>query len=414
MIKRKLINALFAFFISTTIVQTGFAQAGSLDATFGGTGFVTTSFAVRSFAKAVEVANDGTTYVAGNITNPSGLGSILVMRYLSNGSLDTSFGGTGYVITNLVETTAIQSLALQSDGKILVAGHISVFDALVVRYNPNGTLDSTFGIGGVARINLGNYESASSVLVAPDGSIYVAGSTRTDSTADIFIAKLKTDGWFDYSFGWGGFIVTSLGVYDYPGKIALQSDGKIVATGRYSEGLVTKMFVARYESFGFLDSTFDYDGTAKYTKAKESQGNDVKVQNDGKIVVSGSIYNGIGDYLSVFRYNPDGSLDSTFGTLGTTRLTTTRTGFATALEIQSDGKIVAAGSGTIAGSRDFVTARFLANGSPDTSFGIGGNTWLGLGGDETSFDVAINRSNGKITVVGYGSSQSVTARYLGF
>jgi uncharacterized delta-60 repeat protein len=411
MIKRKLIKVLFAFFIATTIVQIGFAQAGSLDPTFGGTGIVTTGFAVRGFAKAVEVTKDGTTYVAGSIASPSHTRDILVMRYLSNGSLDTSFGGTGYVITNLGDRSVAYSLAVQNDGKILVAGSIASVDSLVVRYNPNGTLDSTFGIGGVNRIDFGNYDGANSVVVAPDGSIYVGGYTATSATSDIYVAKLNANGWFDPYFGWGGYIVTSISVDDYLGKLTLQSDGKIVATGRQSEGLATKMFIVRYGSFGFLDPTFDGDGIATYRNAKESIGDDVKVQNDGKIVVSGLIYNGIGDYLSLFRYNPDGSLDSTFGTGGATRLTTTGTGNPTALEIQSDGKIVVAGTANIAGSRDFITARFLANGSLDTGFAGRGYTTFDLGLDEFAFDLAINRLNRKITVVGWGSSQSITARY---
>jgi uncharacterized delta-60 repeat protein len=414
MIKQKLTKAFFTFFIAATIVQIGFAQAGNLDTTFGGTGIVTTSFAVRSFAQAVEVTKDGTTYVAGSIRSPLHTRDILVMRYLSNGSLDTSFGGAGYVITNFGEHSAAHSLAVQNDGKILVAGSIAAVDSIVVRYNPNGTLDSTFGIGGFTRINLGNNDGADSVLVAPDASIYVGGYTATDTTADIFVAKLTANGWFDSSFGWGGYIVTSIGIDDYIGKIALQADGKIVATGRQSEGSTSKMFVVRYGSFGFLDSTFDGDGIATYRNAKESIGDDVKIQNDGKIVVSGHLYDGIGDYLSVFRYNSDGSLDSTFGTGGATRLTTLTTGSKAALEVQSDGKIVAAGSVIIAGGRDFVTARFLPNGSLDTSFAGRGYTTFDLGANELAFDLAINRSSRKITVVGWGSSQSITARYIGF
>jgi uncharacterized delta-60 repeat protein len=414
MIKRKLINALLAFFIATTIVQTGFAQAGSLDTTFRVSGIVTTSFADRSYATAVEVTNDGKTYVVGPLRNPSHVFDILVIRYLSNGLLDTSFGGTGYVITNLGEYSTAYSLAVQNDGKILVVGTVSRDNAIVLRYNPNGTLDYTFGIGGGTRIDTGSYTVAKSVLVAPDGNIYVGGDMFIGSTTGIFVAKLNANGRFDPYFGLGGYIATAIERYSTVGKIAIQPDGKIVVTGDAFIGSIARMFVARYGIFGVLDSTFDGDGIAIYNNAKLSKGNDIKVQNDGKIVISGNIYNGIGTYLSVFRYNTDGSLDSTFGTGGASSFPIDKTGNTASLEIQSDGNIVVAGSDTIATVRDFLIVRFLANGSLDTSFGIDGYRWLDLGGAEVAWDVAINRVSRKITVVGNGSYVAITARFHGF
>jgi uncharacterized delta-60 repeat protein len=313
---------------------------------------------------------------------------------LAAGMLDATFGVGGRVITDFGEVLgSVQSVAAQSDGKIVVAGSIwdqpfSFVDWIVARYNSNGTLDATFGVGGKAITDLGQRQLVSGLVLQNDGKIVVVGTTREDgSDIDFALARYNVDGTLDSTFGDGGKVVTDFGgLDDRIYSVALQSDGKIIIAGD-SGGHV----VARYNTDGTLDSSFDGDGVLPAFVSS-----DVAVQSDGKIVVAGA---GI-DYWALARYNADASLDTSFDGDGT--VTTAADGtfpFFGDVALQHDGKIIVAGAYTFS-NPSFAVARYNPDGTLDSSFDGDGwvTTRIGTTND-FPHGVAV-QSNGKIVVAG--------------
>ena len=185
------------------------------------------------------------------------------------------------------------------------------------------------------------------MIVQPDGKIVVAGNSYNGTHYDFAVVRYSADGSRDSSFNGNGKVTTDFdGSDDYGSSVAVQGDGKIVVAGSSGAGSNHKFAVARYNSNGSLDTTFN--STGKVTTSIDingAYGASVAVQSDGKIVVAGSSGSYPNDDLALVRYNPNGSLDTTFNGIG--KVTTSfvgRTGSrAASLTIQGDGNIVAAG-----------------------------------------------------------------------
>jgi uncharacterized delta-60 repeat protein len=336
---------------------------GSLDTSFDGDGKVTTDFAAGADeALAVAIQADGK-IVAGGSAAISGVDFALT-RYNSDGSLDPTFEGDGRVTERYgFGSSQIRGLAIQGDGKIVAAGYGSAMqrDFFLVRFLPNGSIDPTFsGDGRVTFLGFGpppNQHEAHSVAIQADGKIVAAGCTNCSSSAGNFaLVRLNPDGSLDGTFDGDAKAITDFGGNNDDARaVALQTDGKIVAAGSASGGLVFAL--ARYNADGSLDMGFDSDGKVTTNFASGDQARDVAIQPDGKIVAAGLAcgfcFPEARDF-GVARYNADGSLDTTFS--GDGKVTTdfgfaNELAFATAL--QSDGKIVAAGvaGGTFALAR---------------------------------------------------------------
>jgi uncharacterized delta-60 repeat protein len=331
-------------------------------------------------------------------------------------SLDSTFGIGGKVFTHFEPYGAqasVNSIVLQSDGKIVVAGsresHYGVdnIDILLSRYNSNGTLDNTFGIGGKVVTDINSADDyACSVTIQADDKIVVAGTTG----ADFALLRYNSNGSLDNTFGIGGIVKTDLGGdYDYGRSVAIQTDGKIVVAGENGPDFA----LARYKSNGTLDSTFDYDGkvTTNFVNTYDG-GYSVVIQSDGKIIVTGASWNGISQHFALARYNNDGSLDNAFGTSG--KVITVIGGLpetqsaATSVLLQSDGKIIAAGyylppSTDLSDSYSrFAVARYNNNGSLDTTFDSDGIVITPFGTKDAFGLSAAIQSDGKIIVTGFG------------
>lgn len=241
--------SLLIFSILLIACQQAAAQAGHLDPTFGNGGIVTTDFGNQqgssnvATANAVTIQPDGKIVVVGGVPSHTGFPVPAVARYNTNGSLDTSFGTGGIVVTPSLEDVPLTSITLQADGKIIaVAGG---FTAYVIRYTSSGVLDSTFGTGGIVTLNEINGPSASGVLVQPDGKILVA---------DRELFRLLSDGQFDTSFGTGGPARTA----GYPATaLALLPNGEILVASSFAG---TSGFISQYNSNGSLDTTFGIGG----------------------------------------------------------------------------------------------------------------------------------------------------------
>ncbi|GKS68322.1 hypothetical protein W03_03260 [Nitrosomonas sp. PY1] len=289
---------------------------GSPDASFGGgDGIVTTDISSDDTATTVVVQGDGKILVGG-YTNGAGV-DFMVARYQADGSLDTSFGSNGIVTTSFGGSASdtINHMIVQPDGKIVVAGGGGNYDLMIVRYNSDGSLDTSFGTGGqvATNVNILNVESFTGLVIQSDGKLVACGYSGNE----MVLARYNTDGSPDTSLGGTGIVVTTLG----PGAgsgcgLALQSDGKMVAVGYTDTGSNNDVAVVRYNSDGTLDTSFG-GGDGVVTTAigsGEDEGLAVAIQSDGKIVVSGKSWNGTDYDIVLLRYNTDGSLDSRFGT----------------------------------------------------------------------------------------------------
>jgi uncharacterized delta-60 repeat protein len=259
------------------------------------------------------------------------------------------------------------SVAIQADGKIVVAGTSAIgfaYDFAVVRYNSDGSLDTTFnGTGKVITDIGGTNDQGFSVAIQADGKIVVAGLSAINSLNDFAIVRYNSDGSLDTSFNGTGKVTTPIGSGDDMAfSVALQDDGKIIAAGQSLTGSYYDFAVVRYNSDGSLDTSFN--GTGKVTTAigsADDHGNCVAIQGDGKIVVAGTSFIGSSNDFAVVRYNSDGSLDAAFN--GTGKVTTDITGldYASSVALQGDGKIVVAGGTSDGSNYDFALVRYLGS-----------------------------------------------------
>lgn len=384
------LSLLVGFFIATSAL----ALPGDLDVSFGGgDGIVTTAPGpYDSAALDVLLQNDGKILVVGN-----GPEFVVLARYLADGRLDNSFGLGGIVTTPIVWSNYEDIAALQSDGKIVVVGY-GADRVVLARYRGDGTPDPDFGSAGIVATAIeADISCMSSLALQADGKIVVA----VDRGSDLVVARYTTAGFLDASFGAGGMTSTILGDgYSSGTSIKVQDDGKIVVLGGTSLFTLT-----RYTSAGDPDATFGVGGmvSTDIDSALWGFGEDVVLQPDGRIITVG--FASIGDSVQelqivLARYHADGSLDPTFGTNGIVMMAGIDAE-AYAVALQQDGKVVVAGYA----DPGFMVARYTPAGNLDASFGNGGYIATSVGGYSWADGVAI-QEDGKVVVAGMGSDDS--------
>jgi len=335
---------------------------GTLDAAFGHGGKVTTPISnVRDVAKALVVQPDGKLIAAGHCYH-AGEDDFCLARYHTNGTLDTTFGNGGNVITSVGTNKDIaNAMVLQTDGKIVLAGYCYMGnnDFCLARYNANGSLDTTFDHDGKVTTPIGSADDqVNALILQSDGKLIAAGMCQSGAY-DFCLARYNNDGSLDITFGNAGKVITSMSTnHDQINALVLQSDGKLIAAGMCQIGTYD-FCLARYNMDGSLDTTFDHDG--KVTTpigSADDQINAIVLQSDGKLIAAGICVVSNVDFC-LTRYNMDGGLDITFG-FGGTILTDFSAGsdIARAMILQPDGKLVAAGDCHIEGIESFCLARF--------------------------------------------------------
>lgn len=358
--------------------------AGDIDTSFGGGTLVTPGGLTDDYVRGVAVQADGKPLVVGHgvFNNATGT-DFMLLRHLRDGGLDPSFGTGGKVSTafnNGGRSDEAQAVAVQPDGKILVAGTsdqgASGYDFALARYNADGTLDATFGNGGRVTTAFGNgADKAYALLLQPDGKIVVAGDSDQGANGkDFALARYNADGSLDAGFGNAGKVITPIGGNGASESIyalALQTvagASRIVAVG--GEG---DFIAAAYRADGSLDAGFGTGGVVKGlfgTVIGAARGVVVTPAN-------GLVLAGHRDHdVAAVRLLPNGSLDAGFGTGGRAVFTLSADNWdeATALVQQADGKLllggwVYTGNGS---SGDTVLLRLNADGSRDAGFGPGG------------------------------------------
>lgn len=342
--------------------------------------------------------------------------AVLFAQY--DGALDPAFGTGGKVITDFQQHDYAYAIALQPDGKIILAGYSTVplnpntnYVFAMARYNSNGTLDNTFGIGGRDTFDLGfttSYdETAWSMALQPDGKIILAGN-HFNANNDFALARFNSDGSIDNTFGNNGVVMTNFGTQDGIWGVALQSDGKIVACG--FSGLIptqNDFALARYNSDGTPDITFGTNGLVTTDFGDREEAWSIKILNDGKLLVGG--FSGFDFALA--RYNADGTLDNTFG--GTGKVTTDFVGndCGRALIVQNDGKYVLWGYNDSDYVYNLAAARYNTDGTPDNSFGNNGKAKTVCPGQTMLYTAALQADN-KFVVGGEMLDDFFVARFL--
>jgi uncharacterized delta-60 repeat protein len=377
-------------------------------------------------ASSVVVLPDGKIVLGGYAD--TNVDDFALARYLSDGSLDLSFNGTGKVTTDFTpgdySHEQASGMALQADGKILLAGYTvlnnkSVF--ALARYTSGGTLDTSFnGTGRVITVFDGP-SGATCLATQSDGKIVVCGYTSSgrDGNSRVFaVLRYNDNGTLDTSFNGTGMVTTALGgSYDVPRSAVLQSDGKIVVAGESTNPDGNGVFaIARYSCNGTLDTSFN--GTGKIRTAvnatSHSQGRSVAIQGDGKIVIAGNSYDASGNgSFALIRYTAAGALDTSFNTTGivNTPVGSTAMGQGLGMVIQANGKIVVAG--TAGKGPNFGLARYHPTGSLDTTFNGTGIVVTDVGSLDEAFAVAL-QSDGKIVAAGYSGFQGIQGPQYNF
>lgn len=386
---------------------------GSLDATFDGDGLVTTSLSDFDEARGIAVQPDGKIVVAAG----SFESDLLVIRYNSDGVLDTSFGGDGIVTLDFGTVDVAIALAIQVDGKIVVAGSTygvsGASDAVfaIARFNPDGSPDANFGASGKIITDAGpGYEFLSNVAIQADGKIVAIGAKNVGiDNDDIILVRYNKDGSLDTSFDGDGIVTTAIGDgSDYLFSMVFQPDGRIVVGGGTQTGSGTDFVLVRYHSNGLLDAQFNSDGIVIADVAGNDNGGHIALQPDGKILIAG-YGSGNGSFL-IARYDKYGYLDPNFGAGGTV-ISTSSGSFDRVqdMALQPNNKIVLAGytvPGSGGGDDDFVVARFNGDGSPDTSFDSDGTV-------VTDFGVNLDDLGNSVAIQADGKIVVAGRRYTG-
>jgi uncharacterized delta-60 repeat protein len=390
---------------------------GRPDSSFGGDGVAEGE--ALGVARSIVILSNGSVVAAGDN------GADFVMaKYSPSGQLDTSFGDGGVKVIDLGGDEVLGGL-VAFDSKLVLAGTTDD-NVAIVRLTESGMPDLTFGLGGTVITDFGRVEKAKSVLVQPSGRILVGG----EQSGSVMFARYEPTGILDPSFGNSGLIVGGYTKLESAHAIVDRGEENWIATGpgkghfevtqfapdgsvvqSYGRGDLTTRFnrqirqikvlgdqsfvalgdsggnqvVSKYSSIGAPDRTFGINGAAItdqvtriewYSNAFHGPQKALAVQDSSKIVVGGEL---AGDF-ALARFNPDGTVDATFGEAGSTRtpITVKKGRGASILDLssQSNGKLVAAG---IAGE-EIALARFSRDGAADPTFGIGGNVVVPVNG----------------------------------
>ncbi|MEJ2615849.1 MAG: hypothetical protein P8Z35_12900, partial [Ignavibacteriaceae bacterium] len=403
-------NLITLLFILSFIIGTkeSLSQPGVLDSTFGQNGITYTAIntAGSSEIKSIQIQNDGKIIAAGVFYDRVGRTYFCLVRFNSDGTPDNTFGIEGIVITRIGETSRLNSVLVQEDGKIVAAGcawNGTDLNFAVVRYNSNGEPDINFGVGGIVVTEIGEEDDAiQSIAIQEDGKIIAGGYNSNGTEIDFCLVRYNTDGSLDETFGTDGIVVT-------PGEtsmdriysVAIQKDGKIVAAGYSDFGGDRNFALARYNSNGTLDNSFGFNGILiTIGSGTNEEAKSVLIQSDGKIVAVGySDLSGTDDF-ALARYQTNGDLDSTFGINGIVITAAAGDDNPHSAVIQEDGKIIAVGHTDFYGTEDFALVRYTSNGNLDTTFGDGGIVVTAVRSWDEAQSLAIN-NDGKIIAAGF-------------
>ncbi len=420
-----------ALLVLLTLPGIARAEPGDLDPSFRTGGFTQKDFGGFDQALALDVGPDAE-IVAVGATGATVAGDWLVVRHAPDGGLDPGFGTGGFVTRDFFggNDQALAVAIQPGDGRILVAGAIEGplgdHDFGLVRYRADGSLDPDFGFGGIAKRDFGGIDVATAVAVQPDGKIVVAGfSDAALRGSDFVLLRYDADGSPDASFDAsltdlrGVPELTPGGSNDIPRALAIRADGRILAAGESDAAGTRDFALVRYEADGTLDSSFGRGGVQTTDFGGEDSAQDLVLRSGGRILLAGSSDAGGSFDFALAGYTPKGRADPDFGERGAL-LTDFGVGSedaATAVVVQHTGAILVAGRSDAAGTTDFGLARYCEGGELDARFGMGGRVTTGfLAGASDRATAARLQAGGNVVVGGVtildGHADYLVARYL--
>lgn len=376
------------------------ADPGDLDSTFGKNGIVTTGWYGNDRLRALALQPDGKIVAAGEN------GEVLVARLTVEGRADDSFGnGRGACSFGAPTSAFANAVAVQPDGKIIAAGGFTnssdnypyaVGGLLLVRFRADGTLDRDFGEnGGVLLDESASHGAALALALGPDGKIITGGPAFT-------VIRFLPDGHLDPEFGIGGVALADVSPSDIAVRaLSMQPDGSIIAAGTRGDASGVAVFaLRRFDAYGRLDETYGTRGSATSLYAEYSWPG-MAITPDGKLLIVGQPPGALFFDFGVARYLSDGTPDSTFGLSGLTVTDFGRDEVADAVMVQPDGRIVVVGtSSSIGEASTFAVARYESNGEPDATFGFDGTVTTLICGRYDEAYAAIVQPDGRIVVGG--------------
>ncbi|MCK7590744.1 T9SS type A sorting domain-containing protein [Subsaxibacter sp. CAU 1640] len=431
---KKTILILIHLFLTKII----YAQVCQLDFTFGSNGIVITDIynsGSRDEAFSVILTENETKILAiGRTFTSSENIDIALVQYNLDGSLDTSFGTNGQVIMDLSGNMDVANSALlQADNKILIVGETTNAhrDLFVARLHPDGALDTSFGVNGIFIYDNGYRNIGKKLAFTPDNKIMVGGEVNSNYA----LLRLTSDGNLDTTFNADGIVTTDLNAptseWNEMHDMIIQPDGKILVGGESQlienceDYYYTDRALLRYNTNGVLDWTFgnggviygSYLGACGYNDTIQS----INLLPDGKIITVGYLFNYYisgSYYVAVQKFNSNGTLDTGFGTNGSTYLNNFGEGNDSTIQrgegndsiIQEDGKIIIAGyytysSPTLPLQANFRLFRLDSNGAFDNTFGNVNASYATVDTDinNNSYDICtslLRQSNDKLILAG--------------
>ncbi len=427
---------------NVTDVDVKCLNPGSLDPSFDQDGIVIHKSAAggdgQDRAHAIAIDSKDRIVVAGTSYNGSNM-DMAAWRYNEDGTIDTSFNGTGFVVhdnaANGNKDDYGWGVAVDANDRVLVAGYSWNSldnDIIIWRYKEDGTLDPSFDGDGILLIQNaagGNkHDEAFAITIDANNKILVTGwSTNASNNLDLVVIRLNENGTFDNSFDGDGIRVHDNAAggngHDRGYAITTDANGKILVAGRSWKGLEYDMTIWRFKENGALDNTFG--GGAGFVLSHNAAGGgtyddgfDIAVDGDGKILVAGASYNGSDEDMVVWRYNADGTPDASFGTNGkvvndkgagggSQQVNNDDFGYAITTD-QQNRVLVAGWSVNPLNNASMVIWRFNTNGTPDTSFGTNGkaiyNNEEGAGNKNDTARAIIIDSKGRIVAAGHSAT----------
>ncbi len=390
----------------------------TLDPALSSDGIVTARYGTQNTSgSAVAIQSDGKIVVGGQIqTVDCNNGDFGILRLNSDGTLDNTFSGDGFVITEFAGhgydgARKILFQTIESNEKIIAVGeNASPINFALARYNTDGSLDGTFGTSGKVVTNVfgtSNNNPKSAVLQS-DNKIIVGGYCRPAGSDKLTLVRYSADGVLDNTFGTSGAAYVSTSTEDEGGYVGIQSDGKILITGTSSDGLI---IIARFTDAGVLDDTFGASGIASIDLGTSESVRQVGVQPTGKIIAAARYNVGSDDFIAVIRYNSNGTIDNTFGINGVVSTSVTSTNdYLEDVFITAAGKIVLTGYSYTTPEATFVL-RYNIDGTLDNTFADNGKELTYYNNGSWGQGVTV-QSDGKIVVAGGINDSLIVFRYL--
>lgn len=359
-----------------------------------------------AMARACVIQSDGNVVVAGDaiINN---IDQCVAVRYQTNGGIDTTFGTNGMTATSIGIQSQVLAMALQSDGGIVAAGFAvsnNVNQVVVIRYMTDGSLDTSFNLTGIVTTAVGNAAIATAVQIDRNDNIVVAGVTIQSGVPQFLVLRYSADGSLDPSFGINGVVTTQIGPRSKALGLAIQADGQIVVCGYSADGISDELFtLVRYNwADGSLDNSFGTNGMVTTIIGTRSHATSLAIQSDGMIVVGGFA----DDNIALARYTSTGTLDSTFNSTGIINSSIGSSAQINGIMLDTNSNILFTGFS----DDQLLMGRFTSMGALDTSFGTGGVVMLAIGNSNAGNAIGL-LSSGSSIIAGFEDNNFIVLCY---